>query len=125
MNSPIRLVLTTIATIGVCCLLALSFTACNTTPATIAYKGEVATDASVRSAMIGWGGYVALKHPGTNDEQRVKNAFNLYKQAQLTLIDATAALASNPTNATPVQAAQNVVAAAQVNLVNLISALTA
>lgn len=122
-SSPIKAWLIANVALATICFTAI-VSGCHSTPSTIAYKGEVATDAAVRSAMVGWGAYVAAKHPGTNSEAKVRDAFNLYKQAQLTLIDATAAFASNPTNSTPVQAATSVVVAAQANLVNLISSIT-
>ena len=104
--------------------LAVTLTGCNSTPSTVAYKGEVATDAAVITAMTGWGAYVTAKQPGAATEQKVFAAFEIYKAAQLTLIDATASLAANPTNTVPLQAAENAVAASQLDLINLIASLT-
>jgi hypothetical protein len=100
------------------------FIGCSTTQTTAAYKAEAATDVTVQAAMTGWGTYVQLYQPGTNAEQKVLDAFNLYRQSQLALVDATASLASNPTNTAPLQAAENAVAASQLDLINLIGSLT-
>ncbi len=107
--------------ISAACLL---WAGCSTTQTTVAYKGEAATDLAVKTAMTGWGTYVALKHPDTASELQVFNAFEAYKAAELALIDATASLASNPTNTPALNAAQNAVAASQADLIKLISTLT-
>lgn len=123
MTNKIRLVLLIIGLTAFTAAIGL-VDGCSTSQTTTAYKGEAATDLSVKTALTGWGFYVAAKHPGTNAEETVLQAFKVYKAAELTLIDATASLASNPTNTSPVVAAQNAVAASQVSLVNLISSLT-
>lgn len=99
-------------------------TGCSTNQTTTAYKGEVVGDTGVKTAMTGWGVYVQLYKPGTNAEQKVLNSFNLVRAAELTLVDATASLAQNPTNTAPLQAAENALAASQVDLVTLIGSLT-
>lgn len=77
--------------------------------------------------MTGWGAYVAAKHPGTNVEQKVFTAFQLYQNAELSLVQASAAVASS-TNAdgSPQSTVQAKAAldAAQLYLVNLITSLT-
>lgn len=110
--------------LSLCLLPILAAIGCTTDQTTAAYKGANASDLAVTAAMTGWGAYVATVHPGTNAEFKVFTAFNSYKQAELALVDATASLASNPTNTAPAVAAQNALAAAQLDLVNLISSLT-
>ncbi len=122
--TQIKATLALFAVIATICLVSLLANGCGSTPTAIAYKGEVATDAAVRTAMVGWGAYVAAKHPGTNAEQKVLNAFRLVKQSELVLLDATESLALSPTNTAPLVAAQNAVAASEVNLQKLISSLT-
>lgn len=100
------------------------FEGCSTNQSTIAYKSEVAGDLAVKTAMTGWGFYVANYHPGTNAELRVLHGFNVVKAAELTVVDATASLAANPTNTAPLVSAQNALAASQASLVTLISSLT-
>jgi hypothetical protein len=104
--------------------LAWTFTGCTTNQVTAAYKVEAATTVTVQAAMTGWGTYVALYHPGTNAEQKVFNAFQIWQSSELAMVDATASLASDPTNTAPAQAAQNAVAASQLDLINLIASLT-
>jgi hypothetical protein len=100
------------------------FGGCSTNQTTAAYKGEVVTDTAVKTAMTGWGVYVQLYHPGTNAETQVLHAFNSMRAAELTVVDATESLASNPTNTAPLQAAENALAASQADLVTLIGSLT-
>ncbi len=108
---------------GLALCLALAW-GCSTNQTTVTYKAEVATDGGVRAAMIGWGGYVAAQHPGTNSELKVLAAFRTVKASELALVDATASLAADATNTNAVTAAQNALTAAQVDLVNLIGSLT-
>lgn len=121
MNKQLKWVVALILATG---LTAAGLLGCSTNQTTAAYKGEVATDTAIATAMSGWGAYVSLYHPGTNTEQKVFDAFALYKQSEITLIDATASLAGNPTNTAPQQAALNAVAATQLDLLNLITTLT-
>lgn len=72
--------------------LALSTPGCSTAP-TNAYKAEAAAQLTVDAAMTAWGDYVAVNHPGVDQETAVKNAFIRYQAAELFAIDATAALA--------------------------------
>jgi hypothetical protein len=122
MTKKIQMVLAVIVATGV--VAGALLTACSTSQTTAAYKGEVATQTAVAAAMTGWGVYVGMYHPGTNEEQKVFDAFQIYKQSELLLIDSTASLANNPTNTTTSQAALNAVAAAQLDLLNLITSLT-
>lgn len=121
--TPIKAVLAIICLtgfIGACGILG----GCSTNQTTTAYKGEVVGDTAVKTAMTGWGIYVQMYQPGTNAEQKVLNAFNLVRASELTVVDATASLAQNPTNTAPLQAAENALAASQADLVVLIGSLT-
>lgn len=106
-----------------CCGL---FTACQTPPATIAYKSESAADIAVISAMSGWGAYVAAAHPGVAAELKVKAAFEKTQAAEIALIDATSAWvrlspASGGSTAPPdVIAAQAAFSQATASLVTLV-----
>ncbi len=104
--------------------IAWMFAGCSTTQTELAFKTEQAADLTVQTAMTGWGTYVALEHPGTNTEAKVLAAFNIYKNAELALVDATASLASEPTNTAPLTAAQSALAASQASLLSLITSLT-
>lgn len=97
---------------------------CSTNQVTTAYKVEGATDIAVRAAMSGWNLYVGMKHPGTNAELQVMHAFKTVQAAEVTVVDATASLAANPTNTAPLLAAQNAFSASIQNLNTLITTIT-
>lgn len=97
---------------------------CSTNAQKVTYQAVTGTDATVRTAMTGWGAYVSYAHPGTNTELKVKQAFDSYRAGELAVIDATSALASNPGATNAVQAALIMEQAAQADLLNLISQLT-
>jgi hypothetical protein len=97
---------------------------CSSTAQSNSFKAATATDAAVRAAMIGWGAYVTVAKPGTNSETQVRNAFDIYRSAELAVIDATSAVSTNATATNALNAALIAEAAAQADLVNLVSSLT-
>ena len=107
-----------------CALTLWALCSCSTNQTTAAFKGETASDLTVTTALAGWGAYVAAEHPGTNAEQQVFAAFKVTQSAELALIDATTALASNPAATNSATAAQNAFAASQLDFVNLVQSLT-
>lgn len=102
----------------------LTISGCSTSAQQTAYKSVAGSDATVRAAMISWGGYVSAYHPGTNAEQRVKTAFDAYKNAELAAIDACAALSTNGANTNALTAAFTAEQAAQGDLLNIINTFT-
>lgn len=104
--------------------LSASIVGCSTNSQQAAYKGVSGSDAAVRVAMIGWGSYVSAAHPAAATEQQVKNAFDAYRNAELAVIDASAALSTNGGNTNTLTAAFIAEQAAQSDLVNLINSLT-
>lgn len=97
---------------------------CTTNQQTTAYNAAGATDAAVRTAMIGWGAYVSVAHPGTNTELTVRNAFLAYRNSELAVIDATEAVSTNPQATNLLNAAVIAERAAQADLLNIIKAYT-
>lgn len=105
-------------------LMLLFYVGCSTSQTSNTYKASVAGDQAVRLAMTGWGVYVGQKHPGTNTELQVFNAFQAVKAGEILVLNATASLASNPTNTAPLAAAENALAATQSSFISLISSIT-
>lgn len=96
---------------------------CGTTAQTAAQTSVVATDASVRTAMVGWGVYVALKNPGTNAEQKVYTAFYQVKAGELAVVSAARAIGTN-TDLTLLEATTLAYAASKSNLLTIIGSIT-
>jgi hypothetical protein len=104
---------------ALCCI-----EACSSNQQTAAYKAASATDAAVRGAMTGWGAYVAVAQPGTNTEARVFQAFSIYQAAELAVIDASSALATNPAATNAVTSALVIQQSAGADLLALITSIT-
>lgn len=99
-------------------------TGCSTTAQQASYNTAGATDAAVRTAMVGWGAYVSVAHPSTNVELTVRNSFNTYKSAELAVIDASAAVQTNSTATNLLSAAIVAEQAAQSGLLTIIASYT-
>lgn len=73
---------------------ALSYAAtsgCKTKPENVAYRTSGAAHVTAIAALKAWSDYVSLNHPPVEQEKKVQAAFDSYKKAQLTLLDATKA----------------------------------
>lgn len=79
---------------------------CANTPGQVIYKTEATTHVGVTEAMGLWNVYVGQFHPGTNDEIKVKAAFEKWQAGTLAVCDAgalyAAAVTTNATGATGV-----------------------
>lgn len=105
-------------------ILASALVGCTTSQVNVAYKSSIAADIGVKASLAGWNVYVGLKHPGTNAEIQVLNLFKTVKQAEITLVDAEASLAANPTNTAPYEAALAVYQATATDFSAVIASLT-
>lgn len=122
MKNPLRPILFAATVIAM--LSGLSWiVGCGTTAQSTAQQGVVATDASVRLAMTGWGLYVGVKHPGTNAEQQVYTAFEQVKSGELAVVAAARAIGTN-TDLTLLEATTLAYSASKSNLFNIIGSLT-
>lgn len=97
---------------------------CTTNQQATAFNVAGATDAGVRTAMVGWNAYVSVAHPSSNVEITVRNSFNTYKSAELAVIDATEAVSTNSTATNFLSAAVIAEQAAQADLLKIISTYT-
>lgn len=102
-----------------------TLTGCGSTPQKIAYQAAGTTVVTVDTAMSGWGAYVAVKHPGTNEEMTVKNAYEKYQASMAVVCDAGAAYsATGGTNATATAAFNQAIANSSQNLTDLEKLIT-
>ena len=97
---------------------------CSTSQQAATYKATLATDAAVRTAMIGWGAYVTANHPGTNAEMQVYKAFQIYKSSAVVVLEATENLTTNTAATNAWTQAVAVEQSAQAGLISMISTLT-
>jgi hypothetical protein len=100
------------------------FEGCSTSQQTAAYQSASGLDASVRLAMTGWGAFVAVKHPSTNEEFQVLQAFNAVKTAELGVIDTETQLSTNALATNAVVTSGIILSNAQVTLLKTISQFT-
>lgn len=107
-----------VATVAAC------ITGCTTSQQATAFNAAGATDAGVRTAMVGWGAYVSVVHPSSNVEITVRNSFNTYKSAELAVIDATEAVSTNSAATNFLSAAVIAEQAAQADLLTIIASYT-
>lgn len=97
---------------------------CSSTPTTTAFNASTATDAAVRTAMTGWGLYVAAEHPSSNSEQQVWMAFESVKAGEIAVLQAESQLATNSSATNLLVTAENALGASISGLTNVINALT-
>ncbi len=81
-RQPVLILLLTLA--------ALSWSACQS-PERTAYRASKTAHITATAALKAWGDYVTAHKPPVDQERKVQKAFDTYKAAQLTLLDATKA----------------------------------
>jgi hypothetical protein len=91
-------------------------------PETVAYKSSKTAHITATAALKAWRDYVAAKHPPVEQEKKVQAAWDTYKAAQLTLLDATKAYmaAGSPPPATAQQKFDQALVAGAAALADLI-----
>lgn len=109
---------------GLVCVGLTAIQGCSTTATTTAFNASTATDAAVRTAMTGWGLYVAAEHPSSNSEQQVWMAFESVKAGEVAVLQAESQLATNSSATNLLVTAENALGASISGLTNVINALT-
>ncbi len=103
----------------------LFFNGCASTPQQATYQAAGTTVVSVDAAMNLWGAYVAAKHPSTNVEAQVENAYDKYQASMAVVCDAGAAYAATGgTNATASAALSQAVVNSSQELTDLENLIT-
>jgi hypothetical protein len=98
---------------------------CGSTPQRVAYVAAGTTVVTVDAAMSEWGAYVAIKHPGTNQELAVKSAYEKYQASMAVVTDAGAAYAATGgTNSTATAALNQAIANSSQDLTDLETLIT-
>ncbi len=100
----------------------LFFGGCKSTPETIAYRTSKTAHITATAALHAWADYVAAKNPPVSQEKAVQAAWDKYRSAQLTLLDATKAYmsAGNPAPASAQEKFDAALAAAGAALADLV-----
>lgn len=102
-------------------------TGCKSTPAKIAANVSDSSRITVEAALSAWNDYIPVGKPSLKDQQKVKDAYLVYKNAQLLVLDAAIILKESETSGlstTESQAALNrAIAQASTALADLVALL--